>query len=84
MKVRTIQFLLSIVFVVGYMAIIGIIFYIEVSDTLTLKTGENSLMGEVKILIGVLTAGVAQVLNFWFNQYKKKEADNESNNTDAP
>ena len=49
-----------------------------------MKKGENSLMGEVKILIGVLTAGVAQVLNFWFNQYKKKEADNESNNTDAP
>lgn len=84
MKIRKIQFLLSLIFVCGYMAIIGIIFYIEVSDNLNMKKGENSLMGEVKILLGVMTAGVAQVLNFWFNDYKKCEANKQSNDTDTP
>ena len=78
MKIRQIQFLLSIVFILGYMAMMGAIFYVEFSDTLNMKQGENSLMGEAKILLGAMTAGTAQILNFWFNDYKKREANEET------
>ena len=78
MKIRKIQFLLSIVFILGYMAMMGAIFYVEFSDTLNMKQGENSLMGEAKILLGAMTAGTAQILNFWFNDYKKREANEET------
>lgn len=30
--------------------------------------GENTMMGEFKILLGVLTGAVGQILNFWFNK----------------
>lgn len=60
------------------MAMMGAIFYVEFSDTLNMKQGENSLMGEAKILLGAMTAGTAQILNFWFNDYKKREANEET------
>ncbi|MEP5340717.1 MAG: hypothetical protein ABJL44_13315 [Algibacter sp.] len=44
-----------------------IIIEAEISDTLNMKKGENSMMGEVEMLLGVLTGGVGQILNFWFN-----------------
>ena len=75
MKVRNIQFLLSLIFIFGYMAIISNILYIEESDHLNMVRGENSMMGEVKILLGVMTVGVVQILNFWFNDNKKSDSD---------
>jgi len=47
------------------------ILVVELSDTLNLVKGDNSLMGEVKILLGVLTGAVSQILNFWFNSESK-------------
>ena len=44
-----------------------IILEVEINDTLNMKKCENSMMGEVKILLCVLTGGVGQILNFWFN-----------------
>lgn len=35
---------------------------------MNMTKGENSMMGELKILLGVLTGAVGQILNFWFNQ----------------
>lgn len=68
MNVRKIQFIMSIAFVAGYFILLGIIIFIEASDTVNMKKGENSMMGEFKILIGVMTGAVAQILNFWFNK----------------
>lgn len=51
---------------------------VEVSDTLNMKKGENSMMGEVKVLLGVLTGGVGQILNFWFNTANLNEAEKKS------
>ncbi len=67
MSIRKIQFIFSLIFLVGYIALIIIILNIEISDILNMKKGDNSMMGELKILLGVLTGGVGQILNFWFN-----------------
>ena len=39
---------------------------VEISDDLNMVKGENSLLNEIEILLGVLTAGVGQVLSYWF------------------
>ena len=39
---------------------------VEASDTINMKKGDNSLIGEIQILFGVLTAGVGQILGYWF------------------
>ncbi|HAO15831.1 MAG TPA: hypothetical protein DDY16_06790 [Tenacibaculum sp.] len=83
MSVRKIQFIFSLLFLVGYLFLLVIILYVEVSDSLNMQKGENSLIGEVKILLGVLTGAVAQILNFWFNANEPIAANNtlsETNN----
>ncbi|GAA6170236.1 hypothetical protein [Sessilibacter corallicola] len=60
------QVWISLLFLVAYFAMLSAIFAVEVSDTLNMKKGDNSLMGELQILFGVLTAGVGQVLSYWF------------------
>lgn len=57
-------------FLVCYMGILGSIFYVEVSDDLNMKAGENSMRGELQILLGVLTSGLVQILNFWFKEFR--------------
>ena len=59
---------MSIAFVIGYFALLGVIILIEASDSVNMKQGENSMMGEFKILIGVMTGAIAQILNFWFSK----------------
>ncbi len=49
---------------------IASIFLVEASDTINMNKGENSLLGELQILFGVLTAGVGQVLSYWFGMKK--------------
>lgn len=73
MSNRKIQFIFSLLFLGGYITLLVIILTVELSDTLNMKKGENSLMGEVKILLGVLTGGVGQILNFWFNSNSKSQ-----------
>ncbi|WP_440881968.1 hypothetical protein [Tenacibaculum sp. C7A-26P2] len=83
MSVRKVQFIFSLLFLVGYLFLLVIILYVEVSDSLNMQKGENSLIGEVKILLGVLTGAVAQILNFWFNANEPIAANNtlsETNN----
>jgi hypothetical protein len=60
------QVIISLVFLSVYFLMLSSIFYVEVSDTLNMRKGENSLMGELQILFGVLTAGVGQILSYWF------------------
>lgn len=73
MSVRKIQFIFSLLFLLAYFSLLGIILAYEISDTHNMDKGENSMMGEVKILLGVLTAGVAQILNYWFSSSQKNE-----------
>lgn len=70
MSNRKIQFIFSLLFLVGYLLLVTVILFVEISDTMNMAKGENSMMGEVKILLGVLTGGVGQILNFWFNNNK--------------
>ena len=60
------QIIISTLFLVAYFLMLAAIFAVEASDTINMRKGENSLMGELQILFGVLTAGVGQILSFWF------------------
>lgn len=66
MEVRKVQYLFSMIFIIGYLGLIVAMLIIEASDSLNMMKGENSFQGELKILLGVLTAGVTQILSFWF------------------
>lgn len=78
MNVKKIQLIISLLFLLGYIALVFMIVSVEVSDTLNMKKGENSMMGEVKVLLGVLTGGVGQILNFWFNTANLNEVEKKS------
>ena len=72
------QIIISILFLIAYFLMLTAIFSVEASDTINMKQGENSLMGELQILFGVLTAGVGQILSFWFGgALGKKESISE-------
>jgi hypothetical protein len=66
------QIVISILFLTAYFLMLVAIFVVEASDTINMKEGANSLMGELQILFGVLTAGVGQILSFWFGGALKK------------
>ena len=66
MDTKKIQFIFSLLFLGGYLGLVTFILFVEVSDTWNMKKGENSMMGEIKILLGVLTGAVSQIINFWF------------------
>ena len=68
MSITRIQFIISLIFLLGYLLLLGITLFAEVSDTLNMKKGENSMHGELQILLGVLTGAVGQILNFWFSK----------------
>ena len=68
MSTSRVQFIISLIFLLGYMLLIGVILIVEVSDSMNMVKGQNTMMGEVKILLGVLTGAVGQILNFWFNK----------------
>ncbi len=60
------QVLITVLFMLAYFAMLAAIFYVEISDEMNMITGDNSLMEELQILFGVLTAGVLQILSYWF------------------
>lgn len=74
---KRVQFIFSFIFLSAYLALILIILYLETQSSFEIKPGHDSMLGELKILIGVLTAGVAQILNFWFGNSKKAEPEAE-------
>lgn len=69
---RRFQVVVTVVFLAFYFGMVGAMFLVEASDTWNMKKGENSLTGELQILFGVLTAGVAQILSFWFSGNSRK------------
>jgi len=66
------QFSLSLMFVAAYFIIVIIMFLVEASDQHNMQKGENSFMDELQILLGALTAGVGQVLSYWFGRGQDK------------
>jgi len=77
---QTPQIILSSIFLIAYFLMLAAIFVVEVSDSMNMEKGENSLMGELQILFGVLTAGVGQILSFWFGGAFGKRESSSSNN----
>jgi len=67
------QMIISVLFLVAYFLMLVAIFAIEISDTANMRQGGNSMMGELQILFGVLTAGVAQILSYWFGGVLSKK-----------
>jgi hypothetical protein len=74
------QFLLSLVFVIAYFCIVFSMFFIEASDSLNMLKGENSFINELQILLGALTAGVGQVLSYWFGRGQEKKQNKPADN----
>lgn len=68
------QIIISTLFLVAYFLMLAAIFAVEASDTINMEKGDNSLMGELQILFGVLTAGVGQILSYWFGGVFGKSA----------
>lgn len=68
------QFLLSLAFITAYFCIVMIMFLVESSDTINTHKSENSFMGELQILLGALTAGIGQILGYWFGRGEDKRA----------
>jgi protein-S-isoprenylcysteine O-methyltransferase Ste14 len=69
------QVVISILFLVAYFTMLAAMFFVEVSDTLNMVKGENSLMSLLEVLLGVLTAGVGQVLNYWLGDRKNNSSE---------
>ncbi|MBB1488399.1 hypothetical protein [Oceanospirillum sediminis] len=68
------QLIISIVFFTAYFLVLAVIISIEASDSLNQQKGDNSFMDQIQILLGVLTAGIGQVLSYWFGiPWRKKE-----------
>lgn len=61
------QIIISSIFIIAYFLMLAALFSVEVSDTLNMEKGANSLMGEMQIMFGVLTAGLGQILSYWFS-----------------
>ncbi|MBW2742682.1 MAG: hypothetical protein JRE64_28610 [Deltaproteobacteria bacterium] len=71
------QIVISVLFLSAYFLMLAAIFFVEVSDIINMQKGENSLIGELQILFGVLTAGVGQILSFWFGGIlRRKDSTN--------
>lgn len=68
------QVVISTLFLVAYFGLLAALLFVEVSDQFNMAKGENSLLGELQILLGVVTAGVGQILAFWFGGFKSKPA----------
>lgn len=75
--IYTFQVVISILFLIAYFAMLSAMFFVEVSDTLNMVKGENSLMSLLEVLLGVLTAGVGQILNYWLSDKQKNEVSEE-------
>ncbi len=68
------QVIISIFFLIAYFSMLAGMFFVEVSDSMNMVKGENSLMNLLEILLGVLTAGVGQILNYWLSHPNIKQS----------
>ncbi len=68
-----VQGALSAVFVVGYFAVLGVLLFTD-----AFKEMDDFQKGQIGILIGVLTAALIQILNFWFGMTKQSKEKDDS------
>ncbi len=59
---------LSFIIIISYLSLIIIVLQHEVFGERSAHQHPDRMMGELKILIGVLTASVGQILHYWFNR----------------
>lgn len=68
MNLLRIKYIFSLVFIIGFFVILVLVFIIESSDQHNMSKGENSYINELDMLLGVITAAVGQILNYWFSK----------------
>ncbi len=73
------QIMISACFLGSYFLMLLIMFSVEVTPWFEATKGEGSIMGELQILLGVLTAGVGQILSFWFGGVMGKNSGSRQN-----
>jgi len=66
------QIYMSVVFLLFYFSFLASLFYVAVFTTYGKTPGQESLWSELQIFMGLLTAGVGQILSFWFGGSKKQ------------
>jgi len=83
------QIMISVAFVLAYFVLLGVMFWAEISPefnpgmykiihadkTVEWRVQGESLIDLFQVLMGVLTAGVGQILNFWFGGRMGRQAD---------
>ncbi|MCR9173495.1 MAG: hypothetical protein NXI10_13420 [bacterium] len=84
MNDKKVQVVLSLLFLLAYLTLIFLVLFLEASGSFHGNKGGDSMLGELKILIGVLTAGVAQILNFWFGGRKNQDSNGSNGNANTP
>jgi hypothetical protein len=62
------QLTLSAIFIVGYFGLIATLLYIAV------KHSQLSIPTDLAILLGVMTAAIPQILNFWFGSSRSSQS----------
>lgn len=71
-KKTTPQVVISLIFILFYFSMVIAIFFVEIDDNLNMEKGENSMLDELQILLGVMTAGLGQILSYWFGAFLGK------------
>jgi uncharacterized protein YcbK (DUF882 family)/protein-S-isoprenylcysteine O-methyltransferase Ste14 len=71
-------FWFSVLFFIGYFILLFTLVYFQTAGAAMIQPGNDNLLDILIILLGVLTAGVAQILNYWFKKENKQEQDQNS------
>lgn len=58
---------LTYIFVIGFFALIFLMFWVEASDSINMQKGENTFANEINILIGVIVATIGIIFRYWFS-----------------
>jgi protein-S-isoprenylcysteine O-methyltransferase Ste14 len=65
---QKVRIVLSFIVIGFYLALVFIVLQHETFGESGPHDHPDNMMGELKILIGVLTAGVGQILSYWFSK----------------
>ncbi len=66
-------FWFSVIFIVGYFLVLFIMIYFQTSGSKYVEQGNDNFLDILIILLGVLTAGISQILNYWFKKENRQE-----------
>lgn len=68
-------FWFSVLFFIGYFVLLFTLVYFQTAGAAMIEPGNDNLLDILIILLGVLTAGVAQILNYWFKKENRQVQD---------